>query len=106
MKQRNSKPLRDPMTQPMKKVTVTILGESYNLMSDDPEHTVHEAARLVDQSFRDMQERARGAGAAVSEHHIAVLTALRIALAGNTHKHEFSQRAHHLVSLIEKNVAL
>jgi len=58
------------------KIKVTILGESYSLVSDESEELVKSSASLVDTMMQDLT---RKLGTAVEARKIAVLVALQLA---------------------------
>jgi cell division protein ZapA (FtsZ GTPase activity inhibitor) len=58
------------------KIKVTILGESYSLVSDESEDLVKTSASLVDSMMHDLT---RKLGTAVEARKIAVLVALQLA---------------------------
>lgn len=62
----------------LKKISVSILGESYNLLTDEREADVFEAARLVSEILRGLREQPLAPG--IEERHVVTLAALRLAL--------------------------
>ena len=59
----------------IKKYSITICGDQYSLMSDEPEETITNAAALVDATMQEIAQHSK-----ISDiKKIAVLAALRIA---------------------------
>lgn len=58
------------------KIKVTILGESYTLVSDESEELIKSSAALVD---NQMQELTKKLGTSIEARKIAVLVALQLA---------------------------
>lgn len=87
------------MNAPVKKITVTVLGENYNLVSDEDEHMIRGAARVVESALRDLRERTRDSQ--VDESKLAVLVALRMAIRGCTQEQDFIKRTQHILSLFD-----
>lgn len=69
------------MSDNIKKYKVSIFGESYNIISDEPEEQVFAVAQQVDYCMKDISNRSSSQDA----KRIAVLTALQFAS-----KHVFS----------------
>jgi cell division protein ZapA (FtsZ GTPase activity inhibitor) len=64
------------MNRQTKKYTVTIGGQIYALVSDEPEELVHNAARLVNSLLAQLQAKASD----LDEQRLAILIAVKIAL--------------------------
>lgn len=64
------------MKQEFRKYTVTILQEPYTLIGDESESDVLEASRRVDALMQEITSKAPQS----TNHHKAVLTALKLAL--------------------------
>lgn len=60
----------------MKKYKAHIFGETFSLVSDEPEQLVFEAVELVDNSMKEVSSR----NALLDARKAAVLSALKIAL--------------------------
>ena len=63
------------MTNEKKRYKVTIFGQDYTLISSDPEEQVREAARLVDETMREIA----GKSVSIDQQKIATLAALHMA---------------------------
>lgn len=89
------------MNVPLRKITVTVLGEQYNLVSDEDEQMVRSAARAVESALHELRERTRDSN--VEEAKLAVLVALRLALRGCAQEQDFIKRTQHILSLCESS---
>lgn len=89
------------MKSPVRKVTVTVLGEQYHLVSDEDEQVLRHATRMVESMLQELHERTRDSH--VEPYKLATLVALRMATASCIKEHEFVQRTQHMISLFDKS---
>lgn len=87
------------MNAPVRKITVTVLGEQYHLVSDEDEHMIRGATRMVEDALRDLHERTRDSN--VEPSKLAVLVALQFALRGCSQQQKFIQGTQKILSLCE-----
>jgi cell division protein ZapA (FtsZ GTPase activity inhibitor) len=87
------------MTAVVRKITVTVLGENYHLVSDEDEDMVRSAARVVELAMRDLRERTKDA--CVEDTKLAVLVALRMALMGCAQEQDIIKRTRYMLSLLD-----
>jgi cell division protein ZapA (FtsZ GTPase activity inhibitor) len=64
------------MNPSIRRVKVALFGETYTLLSDEPEGRITEAVRLVDSLMRDFSARSSG----VESRKLALLVALTTAI--------------------------
>ena len=91
------------MTNEAKKFTVTILGQTYTIVSDEAEEQVLQAAALVDTSMQEIVKKANS----LDSQKIAVLVALKYAskfLAQESIMQNFSKRELELISIINREM--
>ncbi len=91
------------MTNEAKKFTVTILGQSYTIVSDEDEERVLQAAALVDASMQGIIQKANG----LDPEKVAVLVALKYAsklLAQESIMQNISKRELELISIINREM--
>jgi cell division protein ZapA (FtsZ GTPase activity inhibitor) len=86
----------------VKKITVSIFGEHYHLVSDEPENDVREAARVAESTLAELREKSQRKD--VSESHITTLALLKLGLQATRQEKELAlvqQRVHALLDLVE-----
>ncbi|MGE0206729.1 MAG: cell division protein ZapA [Candidatus Babeliales bacterium] len=89
------------MNNQAKKITVTILGKTYTLMTDESESSVLEAASRVDAAMKDILQKASH----MDEHKVAVLVALQQVTRLIEHEaalRSFQKQEDSLISLIDR----
>lgn len=86
------------MMQEVKKYNVTVLRESYTLLSDEPEQQVHQAAQLVDSLMSEIQQKCQG----LELSKIAVLTALKLASTVVSGKYQVERSQQSINDLLKK----
>ncbi len=64
------------MNADLRRVRISIFGETYTIRSDERDEFLAQAARLVDSLMRDLSARAQG----VESRQLAMLVALHLAL--------------------------
>lgn len=91
------------MTHEAKKFTVTILGQTYTLMSDETEEHIERAAAVVDTAMREILQKIPH----IDAQKVAVLVALKYAskfLAQESNMHSISKRETELIGLINREM--
>lgn len=86
----------------VKKITVSIFGEHYHLVSDEPENDVREAARITECALTDVREKSQHKD--LTESHISTLALLKLGLQTTRQEKELvavQQRVHALLDLVE-----
>ena len=91
------------MTREAKKYNLTILGQAYTIVSDEPESLVMNAASLIDSMMKEIVQK----GKHLDGQKAAVLTALQYAskfLAQETTLESIAKRERELLSTIEREM--
>src|SRR5262245_4035177 len=84
---------------PLKKITVSILGEQYQVVSDEQEADVLEAARITEMTLEGLLAKAHGKE--LSERYISRIALLKVSLNVATHGKEMLAVQRRLLSLID-----
>ena len=88
----------------LKKYKVSIFGESYSLVSDEPEEHLVFSAQYVDEVMKNIADKS----GISDQKRIAVLTALQLASRLKNYERlleSYSQKEHQLVSRIERELS-